>query len=276
MAFDDFFKNLLKDLFGSAIESGISIGTLEKRIDLVIHGYEPIIQQSNLLPYLKKSPIHIIEYKSHRDTYTLKDLTKLLGYGAFYAENKGLSPNQFQTDIALWFITTVGSAELKDYLKLSCIQSTNYPGVYQMNWSNLFYIVIINELEISEQTSIFLMNSSGAKLSAYLQAIIHKQIPFAPSLHKYLRSKLLLDYSSVENMTEVSEFFALDVKENLRAAVKDIGLVKVIDAIGIDKAIEAVGIEKVIETVGIEKVIETVGIEKIEKIIDKMKKRNQK
>jgi hypothetical protein len=282
MAFDDFFKNVLKELFGSAVESGVSISTLEKRIDLIIHGTDPQIQQSNLLPFFKQTPIHVIEFKSHRDTYTPKDLSKLLGYGAFYAENKGMDPDQFQENIALWFIVTTGSPELNTFLKRPSLSATEYPGIYRMRWTNPFYIVIINELEITEQTGIFLMNSSGAKLSEYVDAIMQHRVPLAPRLHRFLRTKLLLDYSSVKNMTEASEFFALDIKDNIRAAIQDIGLEKVIEAVGLEKVIKAVGLEKVIKAVGLEKVVdavgldkllETVDIEKIEKYLQKKKKK---
>ena len=133
MAFDDFFKNFIKELFGSAVESGISISNLEKRIDLLIHGDDPLIQQSNLLPFFKESPIHIIEFKSHRDRYTLKDLTKLVGYGAFYGENKGLDPHQLQEKIALWFIVTIRTTELNEFLTDPFICVTAYPGIYRMN-----------------------------------------------------------------------------------------------------------------------------------------------
>ena len=275
MAFDDFFKNLLKEMYGSAVESGISIGSLEKRIDVVLHGDAPIVQQSNLLPFFKQHPIHILEFKSHRDNYAIKDLTKLLGYGAFFCENKGLGPEDMNAQVALWFITTLMNPELKDFLQHTIVRATEFRGIYQMDWSHLFYIVVINELDITEQTSLFLINSSGGKFSAYLRAITQKQISFPPRLHRYLRSKLLLDYRSVDNLTEVSEFFALDVKENIRAAVNDIGLEKVLEAVGIEKTIEALGIDKVIASVGIDKVIASMGIDKVLKSIGKKYSRQE-
>ena len=66
-------------------------------------------------------------------------------------------------------------------------------------------------------------------------------------MHKYLRSKLYIDYREVEKLTEVSEYFDLDVKENIQAAVNDIGLKKVMEAIGTEKALEAIGTEKALE-----------------------------
>jgi hypothetical protein len=275
MAFDDLFKNFLKELFGSAVESGISISTLEKRIDLIIHGNDLIIQQSNLLPFFKETPIHIIEFKSHRDTYGLKDLTKLAGYGIFYAENIGMNPYQYQENIALWFIVTIRSAELNDFLNFQIICATKYPGIYRMKWNTPYYIVIINELEITEQTGIFLMNSSGTKLTEYLRAIMQHRVALAPRLHRFLRTKLLLDYRSVENMTEVSEFFALDIQENIRSAIQDIGLEKVIAAVGLEKVIAAVGLEKVIAAVGIEKAIETMGIDNLLHLMKKKYSREE-
>jgi hypothetical protein len=247
VALDNFFKNLLKDMFGAAIEAGISVGTLDKYIDTILHGDNPMIQRSNLHSLLKTPKTHIMEFKSHRDHYSKRDLSKLIGYGAFYAENTNLGPLEYQSKLSLWFVATQLNPELAEILTSDRIHSTIDPGIYRLEGDPDYQIVIINELEIREENIFFLLNSSGKKLNEFIQAIIHRRLRFTKEMHKYLRSKLYIDYREVENLTEVKEYFDLDVKENIRAAIHDIGLQKVMDAIGKEQAIEAIGKEEILE-----------------------------
>ncbi len=70
------------------------------------------------------------------------------------------------------------------------------------------------------------------------------------------------------------------VNDNIRMAVEEIGIERVVNAIGIKKIVEAVGVKKIVEAIGLKKIIEVVGVEKViivvcQKLIDQLKKSNK-
>ena len=86
MAFDDFAKQIFKDQFGDAVETEVNGGTLEKSFDILLLGSLPAIQSSDLLPDLfKQYENNIIEYKSARDTYNMRQVLKLNGDFSYYS-----------------------------------------------------------------------------------------------------------------------------------------------------------------------------------------------
>jgi hypothetical protein len=70
MTFDNFFKELMQDIFRDLkIQSEVSVGSLPLKIDLIINC--PILPpKTKILPILTNrfSNINIIEYKSSHDT----------------------------------------------------------------------------------------------------------------------------------------------------------------------------------------------------------------
>jgi hypothetical protein len=79
---------------------------------------------------------------------------------------------------------------------------------------------------------------------------------------KYLNLISYLYYEEVHNMTELNNLIPAKVRKNLKLAIDDIGL---------EKVIEVEGIDKVIKTIGIEKVLDTLDPEVLEKYLQKKK-----
>ncbi|MHA1311100.1 MAG: hypothetical protein ACTSQO_09230 [Candidatus Helarchaeota archaeon] len=286
MAWDALFKQLMtNELKDFDVRTNVSVGKLPLQIDVVI--IKPKIPpKTNILSSFTKylSKINIIEFKSTHDVMKNADLTKLIGYVGLYCNSNDLGIQDLNK-ITAWYIIPY---EPKFLRLLNLTKKED--GIYLLNFSFKFYIVIIDKFPTKFENIPFLMFSSKERLREILKLIIQEK-----SLQRYLSVSYLLYPKVLKELTSKEDYYTYkEIQDNIKFAVEElgvknvveavglekvveaVGLEKVVEAIGLEKVIEAIGLEKVVEAIGLEKVVEAIGLEKIEKIINKIKSKMKK
>ncbi len=148
----------------------------------------------------------------------------------------------------------------KNYINIEQVES----GVYRIKDlvpGFTSYIIVINQLDMNDLTMPLLKFSNGQIKRGFIKFLWD-------NIHEKKYAELLVDcyyYNPMEVKeilgTEVTQ--VMSVKDNIRMAVEDIGIEKVIDA---------VGIEKVMDTLGVIRVIMALDEEKLMKELKKSKK----
>ncbi|MHA1793494.1 MAG: hypothetical protein ACTSVI_12660 [Promethearchaeota archaeon] len=281
MTYDFLFKNLLKDLADKAkINSDVNVGKLPLKIDVVLkYENKPIFKRPIPILESRMTSINIIEYKSSHDVPKKQDITKFIGYIGLFANSYSMGLIELINTTTAWYISANRPKFLTNLENLNLVsKEENVQGLYKINASfpcNLF-MIIINELEISDENKFLLLLASEKKFKDFLKMIISKKIKLDPISIRYLSLKYYFEYKEVHLMEGLNEILSPEIKENIRLAIESIGIAKAIDAVGLEKVIDAVGLEKVIDAVGLEKIIKLKGSKEIRKILEKIEKSEKK
>ena len=250
MAFDQFLKQLFKKISTNKAISGYSIGPLEKVIDIV---FRPGPDNSHIrfLPAFLKEVNHtyIIEYKSHRDVFTEQEISKTAMYKWGYCHNEKTALDRVKF-VKGCLLSVRMRPWIHHYIQTGEIQATTTPGVYSFQNDIIDYLIVINELTLSEENLGLLLNASGSKLTQVLRFVQTHGYLHDPELKNYIYSKCFLVDREEEDedlMTEVENVLHSKYADSIRNAVEIIGLEKLINSVGVEKVIEAVGVEKVID-----------------------------
>ncbi|MHA1697280.1 MAG: hypothetical protein ACTSWN_00405 [Promethearchaeota archaeon] len=303
MSFDSLFKQLIEDVTDKkSISVEVPVGKLPLKIDVVIkRGKKPVFQGK--LKFLEKrlGSINIIEYKSHHDIMKEEDISKLIGYIGLYADKNSTGLVGIIDKFAGWYITVKRPPFLKELKKRKRIKRyKSVTGIYKANVNvpKRLYVLVINDLAITRDSLPLMPLSSGETFREFLRFLIREQIPLDPFLERYLLLRYYIDYEEVHDMAEINELLPPRVKNNIRMAVKEIGVKEVVDAVGVKEVVDAYGgwgkmidafglknfidevgiervidkvdIEKVIDEVGLERVIRAAGPERVQKVLDKL------
>ncbi|MHA1699320.1 MAG: hypothetical protein ACTSWN_10810 [Promethearchaeota archaeon] len=274
MAFDSIFKSFIEGIVDEAVLfTNVAVGKLPLKIDVVIRGQKkPIFKER--IPILEErfADINIIEYKSSHDMPKKEDLTKIIGYVGLYASNNQMGIVDIIKTFTMWYITVKRAAFLTRLEELNLVESNagGVAGLYKMQFKAYCasYILVINELSISQENAALLVLSSGETLRAFLEHVKNKKITLSSTLKNYLSLRYYVDHAEVHIMEEYEELFSPVVKNNIRMAVEKIGIKRVVDAVGLKKVVDAVGLKKVIDEFGPERVINTLGLKNIIKLTE--------
>ncbi|MHA1698465.1 MAG: hypothetical protein ACTSWN_06470, partial [Promethearchaeota archaeon] len=247
MAFDSIFKSFIEGIVDEAVLFiNVAVGKLPLKIDVVIRGQKkPIFKER--IPILEErfADLNLIEYKSSRDLPKKEDLTKIIGYVGLYASNNQMGIVDVINIFTIWYITVKRVAFLTRLQELKLVDpNTGVAGLYKMQFKAFCasYILVINELSISQENAALLVLSSGETLRAFLEHVKNKEITLSTTLKNYLLLRYYVDYAEVHILEEYEELFAPTVKNNIRMAVEKIGIKRVVDAVGLEKVVDAVGL----------------------------------
>ncbi len=199
---------------------------------------------------------NVIEFKSFYESLEISEFFKTLGKFVNYL----VFVDDFNTkDNALFYIITHYPSKLfksdyfKNYINIEQIES----GVYRIKDlvpGFIAYIIVINQLDLNELTMPLLKFSNGQIKRRFIKFLWD-------NIHEKKYAALLVDcyyYNPMEVKeilgTEVTQ--VISVEDNIRMAVKDIGIKKVVDAVGIEKVMNALGPVRVLMALSEEKLME--------------------
>jgi len=223
-------------LRGCEIQPDISVGKLPLKIDLIIKCHRTSTEPVTI-PLLEAqlTQMNLIEYKSSHDIPKKQDLAKLIGYLGLYCDQHHQGVREIITQFTLWYITANRPAFFDTLLKELIITETDVRGLYQLQAPFLcpYLLLVINEVDISEENLPLLLLSSGETLRNTIRLIIQKGGITEPLLEKYLSLAYLINYKDVYEMTEIQSLLPESVKKNIKHAIKDIGVKEVIHLIGL-------------------------------------------
>ncbi|MHA1230721.1 MAG: hypothetical protein ACTSRP_10435 [Candidatus Helarchaeota archaeon] len=279
MTWDAYFKRIIEDELSKEkiqVATDLTVGKLPLKIDLVIKILDFTGVKFEILPIILKKlkKDNIFEFKSARDHAKGRDISKLIGYVGLYCDQNNINILEMK-DITAWYISAQ-KPRFIDKLKFEYITK----GLYYFDFYFPIYLLVINELKITEQNIPLLLFSSGLKLRKSLEFLIDNK-----KLKNFLNVAYFLYPKEVSKLFIERELTEEEFTNNIRYAVEKLGIEKVIEAVGLEKVIEAVGLgkvikavglEKVIEEVGLERLVETIGINRLEKIIKEIKEKNSK
>jgi hypothetical protein len=276
MAFDNFFKQLMRDfVVGCEIQPDVPVGKLPLKIDLVVKcpkkSAEPLT-----IPMLEThfAPVNLFEYKSSRDIPKKQDLAKLVGYLGLYCDQHGIGIEEISSHFSIWYLSANRPTYFNTLLQDAAIVETGMKGLYKLQLPFLcsYYLLVINDLEVIEENLPLLLLASGETLKNTIRLIDRIKRVLDLKLEKYLSLVYFMNYEDVREMTEIQSLLPDHIKRNIKLAIEDLGLEEVIKAVGLERIVEAAGLEKMVEAVGLEKMVEAVGLEKMEKILQKLRK----
>ncbi|MHA1300536.1 MAG: hypothetical protein ACTSO9_14045, partial [Candidatus Helarchaeota archaeon] len=228
----------------------------------------------------------LFEYKSSHDVSRKGDLSKLMGYLGLYCEQQKIGIEQIKLNITLWYIIVTRPSYFTKLIQNKIFIKTATKSLYRLNlpFPCSYYLMIINELDISEENLPLLLLSSGETLKKTVRLIAQKNIKLSPKLEKYLCFMYFINYEEVHNMTELQSILPKKIQKNIKLAIEDIGLKEVINLIGLkevikvaglEEVIKVAGLEEVIKIAGLEEVIKVAGLEEVEKILHKLKRQEK-
>ncbi|MHA1360670.1 MAG: hypothetical protein ACTSRC_21320, partial [Candidatus Helarchaeota archaeon] len=251
MTYDNFFKQLLRDfLTHCEIHPDSPVGKLPLKIDLIIKCPQKSIKTA-VIPLLEThfAYLNLVEYKSSHDIPKRHDLMKLIGYLGLYCDQYQYNIQDVTAQFTLWYITAKRPAFYNILLKKGIIIQTEIFGLYQLQASFLcpYFLLVINELDISEENLPLLLLSSGNTLRNTIRLMVQKDLLAAPALEKYLSFVYLLNYKDVSDMTEIQNVFPDHIRKNIKQAIMAIGIKEVIYLIGLGEVIKEVGLGEVIK-----------------------------
>ncbi|MHC1591613.1 MAG: hypothetical protein ACXQS8_05970 [Candidatus Helarchaeales archaeon] len=297
VAHDNFFKRMMQDFLKQYdVQPEVSVGKLPLRIDMIIKRSRERITEMKI-PVMERhlNQINIMEYKSSHDIPRHHDLAKLIGYLGLYCDQNELGIDSIMNELSLWYVSARRPPFLDSLFRDDFIEILPSKGLYRLKvpLSCPFFLLIISELEVSEENIPLLFLSSGKALRETIRFIFREKMNEITGLEKYLSLIYLLNYKDVHDMTEIQSSLPKTVKENIKMAIKDIGLKEVIHLIGLGEVIKEVGLGEVIKEiglgevikevglgevikeVGLENLIEFAGVEEVEKLLKKMKKNDK-
>jgi hypothetical protein len=268
MTFDAIFKEMLQEFPVSLdLQSNVSVGKLPLQIDLV--GKRDLRYSSQYLPWFQAriADLNLIEYKSARDIWHPYDICKQLGYLGLYSYHHKTHPRELSTQFTLWIICVKIPSFLSECLKLEIIkpESSNIPGLYQifLNLPCKFYLVIIDELSISNENIPLIFTASGQRYEEVAKWAKTKDFFRDPIFQRYITLNFFTNYSGEKSMTELLATAPEDIKQNVRMAVEKLGIEYVTEAVGIKKVVDAIGVKKVVDALGVKKVVDALGVKKV-------------
>ncbi|MHA1265881.1 MAG: hypothetical protein ACTSRS_11685 [Candidatus Helarchaeota archaeon] len=233
MTYDHFFKRLMQDFLTQCkLQLDVPVGKLPLKIDLVIKCPYKFKGQGRI-PILETNfaEINLIEYKSSHDIPKNQDLAKLIGYLGLYCNQNKQGIDVISTQFTIWYISAKRPSFINNLLEKKIITPKKSPGLYQLQIPFLcpYFLLIINELDISEDNLPLLLLSSGKTLRETIPFIFKKEHFNKSSLKKYLSYVYLLNYKDVSDMTELQSSLPASLKENIKLAIHDIGIKEVWD-----------------------------------------------
>ncbi|MHA1402543.1 MAG: hypothetical protein ACTSSI_02175 [Candidatus Helarchaeota archaeon] len=272
MTYDNFFKQVLSDfLCRYDIHQDVSVGKLPLKIDLVVKRLKNP-QKEMTIPLLERyfKDINLIEFKSSHDRPKKQDLAKLIGYLGLYCNQYGLGIENICTQFTLWYISARQPSFFKELIKKKILLKMDYSGFYrlQVSFPCPYFLLIINELKISEQNLPLLLLSSGDTLKKTIRLMVREGIIQRSPLEKYLSLVFLINYKEVCEMTEIKSRLPESVRENIRLAIKHIGIKEVINKLGWDEIIKEVGLKELIKEIGLKELIKEVDLKELIKEVD--------
>ncbi len=278
MTYDNFFKRLISEFLTQCeVEPDVSVGKLPLRIDLVIKCHRtPSSPMTVPLLEAHLAQINLIEYKSSHDLPKRQDLAKLLGYLGLYCDQHKHGLKTIINQFTLWYISALRPSFFDSLIKESVITSTSSPGLYQVQvpFPCPYFLLIIDELNISEENIPLLLLSSGETLRETIRLIARKGRLREKSLEKYLNFAYIINYKDVSDMTELQSVLPESIRESIKLAIHDIGIKEVIDLIGIEEVAKVVDLKELIKVVDLKELIKAIGVEKIEKLLKDLKESN--
>ena len=191
MAWDHFFKRSMNEFLKEHVTLDESVGDIDRKIDVVLDSTSlnetfPLL----LLPYifLKLKGIHIMEFKSEKDKFSEKALSKLLGYLGFYMNNKNRGIEQLGQSVFAWMILSGHTEEFKKLRKKVALKTLRQ-GIYSFKKINWQYIMNLDELKLEMRNALFLMNASMDKFNAFLEFLMKNQVELTENEKKYIRAR---------------------------------------------------------------------------------------
>jgi len=268
MAFDDFSKQLFKQLYEDGITAEVKVGQFEKSFDILLNGFHPKISNSDLIPNeFKTYEMNIIEYKSFSDHYSVSDILKLIGDFGYYCAQKGLSIQQSLNSSCLWVIISNSSYFFNNKSEFGFISEPNKGGYYILeNYRPIYRIIVLDELDAHDIANALLLHlASPQKFQDFLSAQVEND-DLIRRLAKFIRRKLILEgrkVSETEDVKAVKKKVDYYANENIKEAIEDLGINRVMDAVGLNRVIAEVGLNRVIAEVGLNRVIAEVGLNRV-------------
>ncbi|MHC1591880.1 MAG: hypothetical protein ACXQS8_07330, partial [Candidatus Helarchaeales archaeon] len=259
MAHDNFFKRMMQDFLKQYdVQPEVSVGKLPLRIDMIIKRSQKQITEMKI-PVLERhlKQINLIEYKSSHDAPRHHDLVKLIGYLGLYGDQNKLGIDLIMKKFSLWYVSARRPSFLDSLFKNDFMEILPSRGLYKLKapLPCPLFILIISELEVSEENIPLLFLSSGKALRETIRFIFREKMNEITGLEKYLSLIYLLNYKDVHDMTEIQSSLPKIVRENIKMAIKDIGIKEVIQLVGLGDVIKEVGLGEVIKEVGLDEVI---------------------
>ncbi|MHA1652174.1 MAG: hypothetical protein ACTSYB_18485 [Candidatus Helarchaeota archaeon] len=168
VTYDNFFKQLIQDLLkGCEIQPDTSVGKLPLKIDLLIKCHQKSAEPATIpLLEARLTQLNLIEYKSSHDIPKKQDLAKLIGYLGLYCDQHRQGVREIITQFTLWYITANRPPFFDALLEELILTETDVRGLYQLRVPFLcpYFLLVINELDISEENLPLLLLSSGKTL----------------------------------------------------------------------------------------------------------------
>ena len=272
MAWDHLFKRSLSEFLKQHVTLDESVGDIDRKIDAILDSTslpENFARFPNI--FLKLKGIHIIEFKSEKDKFSNKDISKLIGYLGFYMNNKNKGIEELGTRVFAWMILGGHSNEFKELqLKVRIEPWTN--GIYYFKEFTGLWIMNLNELVLDMRNMVFLINASMDKFNEFLDFLIKNKEKLTDEEKKYIRARCYIDRDRVKNMDQVSSYLDIRAAMNIAQMVREGGIKEVINAVGIKDVINAVGIKEAIETIGLQEFIKIIvssyDIDEVKKLIE--------
>ena len=240
MSFDALFKQLFKRLFRERqieVKSDIPVGKLPLKIDIVF------IRENNqslkgvwgqFEKYAKK--YDVIEFKSERDKSSELTIHKLRAYMCYFWESQEIGLNAEKNTVG-WLLSSRKLHWLSRHIKNNIFKQLE-AGLYQYIPSWLIYVIVINELELTEENYPFLVFSTGKKLESFIKKVYIEEQEDYKAVVYYLHNNIVMSMSEAKQIPQV------DPEENIRRAINYLGLEKFLKALTPEEKEKAIKILK--------------------------------
>ncbi|MHA1338531.1 MAG: hypothetical protein ACTSRZ_02895 [Promethearchaeota archaeon] len=280
MAWDQFFKYMIKTFLKDFnINTSVSVLSKEREIDIVIEiddlNKKKAVPDgfSSLLCLLNK--INLIEFKSSHDFLENKDFFLTWVYYGLYALANKMKYLNYVANANFIFVISALPNFIQNFIRKGIViegipeikETTNKKGFYKINFPFNCYILNISELSDIEKDLFLLLNAEGDKLKEVLREIY--KMDFSEKIKNeglldILYDCFILNYEDLKDMEELESLFDDEkIRNNVKQAIKALGIKKVIDAVGLKEVIDAVGLKEVIDAVGLKEVIDAVGLKEV-------------
>jgi hypothetical protein len=272
MSWDKIFKLSSKFYLKQFVQCDVDVGVMKKYIDTIMDTTDPLIESFEIPKIFKiLKGIHILEFKSERDQLLNTTFPKLMGYTGFYMNENNFGIDSLGNSIYTWLVLSGNHPQyhkLKKHINLEKIKD----GIYSSQSLKGFYVLLTDELHITEENKLFLINASIDKFKQFLSAIVEKKIEINENEKRFIKERFYINYGELRDMTEVKELMNLLALNNLKEAIKDAGLRDVLYSLGKDEVINTFGKDEVINTIGEDEILESMDLEKIKKFLEKKQK----
>ena len=261
MSFDHIFKEVMRVLFGACTARTEEVGKLPLHVDMVVtceDGPPP----TSKVPLLgsRFSRDNLFEYKSGRDHPKATDLSKLLGYVGLHAQQHGIGIDAMASSLTAWYMTARRPAFLDGLVAKGIAVPAGEQGLYDIvgTFPCPCRFVVCDEVAITEENVPLLVLGSITTIRKGIHYIAGSTAEVRHAMESIITTIYLYYHDEVKDMTEMDGLLPEDISQNVKHAIEDIGIGKVIGMVGIDKVISSVGIDKVISSMGIDKAKEAI------------------